>query len=254
VHAAAVTAAVDFSTIIAATAVESVTESGSRTNYQGNRRDNVMETDRLVTLLAAGITPVDKHAATRRFSWALLAGALGATLLVLIFYGLRPDIGEMLVTPLFWAKVSLPVALAAGSLALTARLSRPGVTVGVAWAGLAVPIAIVWIAGLAVWSIAPADERALLLFGHTWRTCPFNIAFLSIPGFLAAISAVRGLAPTRLRMAGASAGAMAGATATVAYCLHCPEMGVPFWAVWYLLGMALPTAVGALIGPRCLRW
>ncbi len=213
-----------------------------------------METDRLVTLLAAGVAPVDKHVAARRFSWALFAGALGATLLILVFYGLRPDIGEMLVTPLFWAKVALPVALAAGALAVTARLARPGVAVGAAWAGLAVPIAIVWIAGLTVWSIAPAGERASLLFGLTWRSCPFNIAFLSIPGFVAALAAVRGLAPTRLRLAGASAGAMAGATATVAYCLHCPEMGVPFWAVWYLLGMALPTAVGALIGPRYLRW
>lgn len=213
-----------------------------------------METDRLVALLATGITPVDKHVAARSFTWAILAGALGAVLLVLALYGLRPDIREMLVTPLFWAKVALPVTLAAGSLAVTARLSRPGVAVRGAWAGLAAPLAIVWIAGLVVWLAAPAGDRTSLLFGQTWRSCPFNIAFLSIPGFLAALAAVRGLAPTRLRIAGASAGALASATATVAYCLHCPEMGVPFWGVWYVLGMALPAAAGALIGPRCLRW
>ena len=43
-------------------------------------------------------------------------------------------------------------------------------------------------------------------------------------------------------------------TGTVAYSLHCPEMGVPFWAVWYVIGMALPAVVGALLGPRYLRW
>ena len=36
--------------------------------------------------------------------------------------------------------------------------------------------------------------------------------------------------------------------------LHCPEMAAPFVAVWYLLGMLIPAAVGALIGKRLLRW
>ncbi|MEG0969467.1 MAG: NrsF family protein, partial [Pseudomonas sp.] len=27
-----------------------------------------------------------------------------------------------------------------------------------------------------------------------------------------------------------------------------------FWGVWYVLGMAIPTLIGALLGPRWLRW
>jgi hypothetical protein len=213
-----------------------------------------METDRLVSLLAAGVTPVDRRTATRRFSCALLAGAIGATLLMLSFYGPRPDLRELLVTPLFWAKVAFPAALAAGSLFVTARLSRPGIAVRAAWAGIAVPVGVVWLAGLAVFWLASSAQRPELLFGHTWRTCPLNIAFLSIPGFAAAFWAVRGLAPTRLRLAGAASGALASATGTVTYSFHCPEMGVPFWAVWYVIGMALPAVAGALLGPRYLRW
>lgn len=213
-----------------------------------------METDRLVSLLATGVPPTDPHVLARRFSWALAAGALGATLLVVLFYGVRPDIGTMLATPLFWAKVALPLALAAGAVAVTARLSRPGVAVGLAWSGIGAPAAIVWLAAIAILLAAPAGTRLPLIMGQTWRSCPFNIAFLSIPGFVAAFVALRGLAPTRLRLAGAAAGLMAGATATIAYCLHCPEMGVPFWGVWYILGMLLPTAAGALAGPRWLRW
>jgi hypothetical protein len=38
------------------------------------------------------------------------------------------------------------------------------------------------------------------------------------------------------------------------YALHCNEMQAPFLAVWYLLGMLLPAAMGAAIGPRWLRW
>lgn len=213
-----------------------------------------MDTDRLVSLLSAGVTPVDQHLVARRFSWALVTGALGAMLLMLAFYGLRPDLGQIFTRPIFWAKLALPVALLAGSIIVTARLSRPGKAPGAAWAGIAVPATTVWLAGLVVWWLAPADTRESLLMGQTWRSCPFNIAFLSIPGFLAAFAAVRGLAPTRLRLAGAAAGLMAGSTATIVYCLHCPEMGVPFWGVWYMLGMALPALAGALAGPRWLRW
>ncbi|WP_416236129.1 NrsF family protein [Pseudomonas citronellolis] len=31
-------------------------------------------------------------------------------------------------------------------------------------------------------------------------------------------------------------------------------MGVPFWSIWYLPGMLLPTLLGAMLGPRLLRW
>lgn len=213
-----------------------------------------METDLLVSLLAKGVTPVDRNLVARRFAWAVLAAALGATLLVVSSYGIRPDIRAVSATPIFWAKVALPVALALGALAVTTRLSRPGARVGLAWAGIGVPVVAVWLAGLVTVLLAPAGERLALVMGQTWRSCPFNIAFLSIPGFVASFAAVRGLAPTNLRLAGATTGLLAGATATIAYCLHCPEMSVSFWAVWYVLGMLVPTVAGALAGPRLLHW
>ena len=74
------------------------------------------------------------------------------------------------------------------------------------------------------------------------------------PPRMAALRALRELAPTRLRLAGAAAGALAGGAGAAVYALHCPEFGAPFLAVWYVLGMALPVAVGAWLGPRVLRW
>jgi hypothetical protein len=62
------------------------------------------------------------------------------------------------------------------------------------------------------------------------------------------------LAPTRPTIAGAAIGLLAGAIGTLGYCLHCPEMHVPFWATWYLLGMAVPAAIGSLLGKSVLRW
>lgn len=119
---------------------------------------------------------------------------------------------------------------------------------------LGLPLLLVWLgAALSLAGAAP-EARAELIFGRTWRTCALNISLLSIPVFIAIFRALRSLAPTRLRQAGAAGGLLAGAIATLAYCLHCPEMGIPFWGVWYLLGMLLPTLLGAALGPRLLRW
>jgi hypothetical protein len=68
------------------------------------------------------------------------------------------------------------------------------------------------------------------------------------------IGAIRGLAPVRLRLAGAAAGLTAGGLAAAIYSLHCPESAAPFVAIWYTLGILLPAAVGAVAGPRLLRW
>jgi hypothetical protein len=38
------------------------------------------------------------------------------------------------------------------------------------------------------------------------------------------------------------------------YTLPCPELAAPFLGIWYLLGMLIPTAFGAWLGPRVLRW
>ena len=213
-----------------------------------------MKTDELISLLAAGEGPVDRHALVRRLGLALLGGGLCALLLTVAIYGVRSDLAEVARTPLFWAKVALPGSLALLAIGLTQRLARPGVKGGALWTVLGLPLLLVWLGAAISLSGAPVEARAELIFGRTWRTCALNIALLSAPGFIAVFWALRGLAPTRLRQAGAAGGLLAGAMATLVYCLHCPEMGVPFWGLWYVLGMLLPTLLGAWLGPRLLRW
>lgn len=65
---------------------------------------------------------------------------------------------------------------------------------------------------------------------------------------------MRSLALTGLRLSESGAGLFAGATGAVAYCFHCPEPETPFIAFRYLPGMLIPALIGALIGPRLLRW
>ena len=98
--------------------------------------------------------------------------------------------------------------------------------------GLALPVAALWLLALLKLFAAPPGERAPLIFGNAWQECPQAIAVVSIPARVAALWAVRGLAPTHLALAGAAAGLFAGAAGDLAYALHCPELEAPFLAVW----------------------
>lgn len=213
-----------------------------------------MKTDELITLLANHAEPVDRAAAARRHACALATGVGGATLLLLAQFGLKPDLQAELAAPPFWIKLAFPAAMAASALLMTTRLARPGLRVGWRWTLAAMPIALVWLGALATLAFAPSSERLAMVLGSSWRSCPFGIAYLAAPGLVAAMWAMKGMAPTRPRTAGAAAGLLAGALATMVYCFHCPEMEVAFWAVWYLAGMLLPALLGALLGPRLLRW
>jgi hypothetical protein len=213
-----------------------------------------MNTDELISLLSNQVTQVDRAAIARRFAQALLMGAVGSLILMSIVFGVRHDLGSVARTGLFWAKLAFPLAVAIGAMLAISRIGRPGARAGYSWMIVALPFAAVWFAGWMIVGSADSTTRAALVLGHTWRTCPFNILLLSVPTFPAAIWAMRSLAPTRLRLAGAAVGLLASSTATIVYCLHCPEMSPAFWGVWYAIGMLMPALIGAWLGPRLLRW
>jgi len=213
-----------------------------------------MKTDDLIGLLASQVTRVERGALARRFAKALPLGMLGSLVLMSVVFGVRHDLGSVARSGIFWAKVAYPLAVAIGALLAVTRLGRPGVRAGYAWALIALPFVAVWSAGLFVLHGATPGERWPIVLGQTWRTCPFNILLLSVPTFPAVLWALKSLAPTRLRLAGAVAGLLASSLATIVYCLHCPEMSPAFWSVWYAIGMLIPAGIGAWVGERVLRW
>jgi hypothetical protein len=213
-----------------------------------------MKTQDLIALLANDAAPVERNATARRYGLALGWGGFGATLIMLVRFGVSADIAETARLPMFWIKLSFVACIAASGLLAAARLSQPGARIGLVPVVLATPVLVVW--GMATWTLvnAGASERAALLLGKTWDQAPFNIAILSIPALAAAFWAMKGLAPTRLALSGAAAGMLAGGIGAIAYSFYCTEMAAPFVGIWYLAGVLLPVAVGAALGPILLRW
>ena len=183
-----------------------------------------MKTDDLVAALAAGVEPVPQGLVSRRLGQALLLALPVSVAIMVLDYGVRPDLREAMGWPMFWVKLLFPLAVAGAGLVAVHRLARPGVAAGAAALAAVVPVLLLWgLAALVWWGAAP-EERAALLWGQTWQSCVFSIAL------------------------------MAGGGGAAVYALHCPELAAPFLAVWYVAGIALVTAVGALAGARCLRW
>jgi len=213
-----------------------------------------MKTDELISMLATNADQVPALKVEWRFALALGIGLPVSALVMLLTMGLRSDFVQAVGGLAFWMKLAFTACMAGSGLILTKRLSRPGVKVGYAWLGIALPLLVLWLAAVLVLMEGEPPQRLGMLLGSTWNACPFNIAALSVPLFFATFWCVKGTAPTRLALAGAASGLLSGALSASVYAMHCTESAAPFIGVWYVLGISIPTLIGASLGPRLLRW
>jgi hypothetical protein len=212
-----------------------------------------MKTGELIHTLTA-----DARAARPMRVAPLLAGAAlaGAALWALL----------IAVGPLHWAPARLagaswfPVkagysfALAIAGLAGATQLARPGGRVGSAiWIALAA-FAVVAVLAMHETMATPAAGLRRLWMGQTAMLCPWIILVAAAPTFVASFWLLRRTAPTRLALAGAVAGFFAGGAGAATWSLYCAESSAAFVLAWYTLGVAVCAGLGALIGPRLLRW
>lgn len=211
-----------------------------------------MKTDRLVDMLARHAGPAPRHAVERRITAAVALGAAASASGAITALGLNSGLADM--GAALAIKLAYVVALVLSAAWLADRISRPGTPWRRAlWNVAAVVLAMTALAVI-VWAQAADTERLSLLLGHSWAPCPGRVAALSLPALAATLWALRGLAPTRPRMAGFAAGLLAGSLGALGYALYCPELSPLFVLVWYTAGILIPAGLGALLGPSLLRW
>lgn len=211
-----------------------------------------MKTDSLIDMLARGAGPAPRAPVARRLLPVALVGLGASALAGVLVIGLVPMTVMMQMG--WWIKFAYAVALVAVGGWLTARLARPVQRLMWPQIALMAVLALMGFAGIWYWFAAMPELRLAELLGHSWKTCPRNVVLLGLPPMAGAFWALRGLAPTRPRLAGAAAGLFSGALGATAYALSCTEVAMSFVAVWYTLGISVCTAIGALLGPRLLRW
>jgi len=213
-----------------------------------------MNSEELISNLVQDVQPVRRDALTRRLLAGIAAGGVATFLIVGMWLGYRPDLWLAMHGAAFWTKWIYTASLAGCATVATARLARPDVT-SLSWMWIMlVPILGLLIISMAELAHAPSAEWLGMWLGASWKVCSRNVFLLSVPIFAGLLWSFRKLAPTRLRIAGATAGLTAGAWGATLYCLHCPEVSAIFVLTWYTLGIGLAALVGAALGPRLLRW
>jgi len=211
-----------------------------------------MKTEQLIDLLARGAGPAQPALVARRLGPAACAGVLASAAIAL--GGIGPVPAAMVGAAALWIKLAYGGVLALAAAWLAGRLARPAAPAGAAAAGVLLVVGGMALVGTANLLGMPAAERLPALLGRSWASCPWFVVGLSLPALATALWALRGLAPTRPRLAGFAAGLFAGALGALGYALACREISPAFVAVWYTVGIGITALLGAALGPRVLRW
>lgn len=204
--------------------------------------------------LVANLEPVRPARPGRLALRFVLPALLFSAAVLAVLVGMRPDMPGALALPSFWIKLGAMLMIAAAAWFALSAAARPG---GTPLPGLTFGsglIVLLVIAGLINLALADPGNRMYALLGHSIRQCLPRIVLVALPVFAGSLMVLRAMAPTRLRLAGAAAGLFAGAAGAAVYSLSCTESSLTFLAVWYQLAMLAVAALGALAGPRLLRW
>jgi hypothetical protein len=213
-----------------------------------------MKTEDLIAMLSTNVEQVDHRSLNRKIAAATVIGAVTAIGLVVFALGPRPDLmhagalAVLLSKLLFAAIILIPATL------LLARFARPANGRKTSIALLALPFLAITALGALSLSFSPSSHWSHLVLGDQWLECLLSIPIIAVVPFAIVIWAVRQMAPTDLRTAGALAGLVAGTLSAIGYALHCVDDSVAFVALWYGGTIALCTLGGAMLGPRLLRW
>jgi len=213
-----------------------------------------MKTDDLINLLGTNIEPVKDGQLRNTLLVALAAGAATALCLMLLFLGAPDEILGGQYRSLKFLGLIFTFSLIASGTHFLLKAARPGNS-------NRKPLIFI---GLLFFSIVSAGVIALMLshpsswggmiFGPQWAACLVCIPLFSIAPFVSLIWALRKEAPTNLAWTGAVAGIVAGALGAAAYTLHQPAGSIPFIVIWYAGPIAVFAIVGAVLGPKLLRW
>lgn len=213
-----------------------------------------MTTPEFIKRLAADLTPVSRDQTRNEVLLGLGAGGAIALVAVMLVFGVQPNLLNPQSGGALAMKAAYAITLAAIAAASLWSLLRPDRAANRLWRLIVAPVLVLGAVAAIQVAGAPRSHVRDLLFGTSWQACPVRVAVLSVPIFAGLCWAIRRQAPTRLRSAGAAAGLLSGAAAATLYALACTETGAGFVLIWYTLGIAVSTGVGALIGPRVLRW
>jgi hypothetical protein len=213
-----------------------------------------MKTDELIKMLSTNVEPVKAGSLRMTLVAALVLGGAFAFCLMLATVGLRSDVKTGMLPGFVVLKLLFTLILISAGTALLVKLIRPGQDGRISYAVIFLAFLALGLAGAAALLIHPSAAWGNMVMGTDWTMCVLCIPLFATMPFVGLMWALRKGAPTNLRRTGAIAGLVAGALGAVAYAFHCPDDSIPFIAIWYGVMVGICALIGAILGPRFLRW
>jgi len=213
-----------------------------------------MKTERLIDMLSTNLEPVDRQAIRTSLAWAVVAGGVAAFCLMLTTVSLRTDLAAPASLGFVAVKLLFALTVIGSGLAFLGRAVRPGKDARTGFQLALVPFIVVSVAAVAELALGLSTGPHPMTTGTHWLLCLYCIPLFAVIPFILLVWALRLGAPTNLTRAGAMAGLVAGAIGAAAYAFHCPDDSLPFIALWYGASIAFCAGIGAVLGPRVLRW
>ncbi len=212
-----------------------------------------MKTDDFISALAADL-PSKPISTGRALVIATLIAAPLAFAAVVFGLKVRPDLAQVFTSPRMAFKFSVTLAAFVSGVWLSLRLSRPDANVGLAWVVLAGIAGAIGVAVATELLVLPVPSWSAALWGDSALKCLVLIPTVSAVPFVAVMLAMKTGAPHTPMLAGAAAGLLSAGIGATLYATHCQNDSPLYIAVWYVMGIAIVTLAGAVIGARVLRW
>jgi hypothetical protein len=172
------------------------------------------------------------------------AGALAGILMVLAWFGLRPDLGMAVQHASFWIKAIYPVCVAVCGLIGATALARGRTGGGAAVAAAAAPACAMLLAA----AIQALAARRLGLLVQPWSegaTCLGDILVIAAPMLTLVLVGLRDVDLERPALTGLACGLFCGGIAGAVDILHCGRTTFAFVGPWFTLALLITGALGA---------
>jgi hypothetical protein len=189
---------------------------------------------------------------------SLITAVSAATIVTLgLSYALMAPVewtSRQLMQPVFLLKIAFLVSLLLASLSIVRDLSSPGRKVSLQLTFALVPFLI--LAALSYDEVTARHPAGLQheLVHQSIVACLLHVGLLAVPAFAILVFTVKAFAPVDLSRAGLYIGVLSGCIGALGYAFHCHDELITLVAVSYTLAIVQMGLIGALLGPRLLRW
>lgn len=210
-------------------------------------------TDALILGLSADLAPVRRRS-VRREVGALVVLAAGELALILMAGGMRPDMGEVILSPFMAWKIGGLALLAGVSCAVALRSFAPPAASRRELAFAFALAVLVMVAGVVVTNSAESGQLLIeRLAPARGLRCAIAIVVLSLPLMSLLAVLMRRAAPVHPKRSALATGLAAATCGALVFTVCCPANDPLYIAVWYAVGIAAVAAAARWLLPRRFR-